>query len=147
MAESKATEPKCAVCGEDAKFCFHIRRLGGDVPLCSDDCGERFVEDLRQESLEISKPQATPMAIWGGPAQLYWRRDAFGHNDRALFVGRLHVGSIMYAKPHPRENRSPNKVWRAWLMTDDDGSIVGWYATEQEAKVALVGAAIEAIER
>lgn len=82
--------------------------------------------------------------IWRGACRVYWRTDAFGMKDRALFVGGLHVGSIM----HHHTGRSasyPDQTWRAWIMTDDDGKAVGWFSTEQEAKDALVDAAVKEI--
>ncbi len=37
----------CAVCSErPAEFSYHFRSLGGDIPLCSDDCADRFVKAL-----------------------------------------------------------------------------------------------------
>ena len=75
-------------------------------------------------------------AIWTGRCRVYWRADAFGHKDCALFIGRLHVGSLMHYAPHG------DKPWRAWLMTDDDGKQIGWFPTQQEAQDALVDAAI-----
>lgn len=87
-----------------------------------------------------------PVEIWRGTARLFWRNDAFGHKNAALFIGGLHVGSIMHCPMvHDLEDRNPDLVWRAWVMTDDDGKQVGWYRTEQEAKDALVDEAIKEI--
>jgi hypothetical protein len=76
--------------------------------------------------------------IWRGTVTLCWRPDCFGKPGRALFVGGLNVGSIMY---HKRDER--DDPWRAWLMTDEDGNEIGWYLTEREAKYALVDAAVK----
>jgi hypothetical protein len=86
---------------------------------------------------------ADPVAIWGGSARLYWRDDAWGNSDRALFVGGLYVGSVMHTPTNP--NRV-GQTWRAWLMTDDDGVSVGWFPMEQEAKDALADAAVKELQ-
>jgi hypothetical protein len=91
-------------------------------------------------STPAKNPTADPLAIWGGNARLYWRQDCFGQPDRALYVGGLNVGHIMYSPTNPQRAGCP---WRAWLMTDEDGKGVGWFATEREAKDALAGAAAE----
>jgi hypothetical protein len=60
------------------------------------------------------------------------RNDCWGHARRALYLGKLYVGSIMpgSANHHPGE-------WRAWFMSDEDGEELGWFQTEAQAKTAL----------
>ena len=59
-----------------------------------------------------------------------WRKDAFGHEDCALYLGDLYVGCIMHGAPH-------RKAWRAWFMSGDDGAEVGWYPTDALARRAV----------
>src|SRR4051812_24449669 len=70
---------------------------------------------------------------------LAWREDEWGNPERALYLGRLRVGSVMQirvAKP---------KQFRAWIQDSEEGLTVGWFATEQEARDALVSAVLEAM--
>lgn len=86
--------------------------------------------------------------IWIGPCRLYWHTDDYGKVGRALHVGGLQVGTIMHSPKMygpGRVERVNEKPWRAWLMTDSDGKSVGWFLTEQEAKDALVDAAVKEI--
>lgn len=89
-----------------------------------------------------------------------------------LYIGRIWVGQVrrlvpggwrewpMYRDPptadtpdHVVRNRRHMKdyheqheaaPWRAWLSSDEDGSELGWYETESEARFALEAVAIEA---
>lgn len=79
--------------------------------------------------------------VWRGHTELHWRNDCYGNTLQALYAGGLWVGSLMWS---PIGDTKPNP-WRAWLSTDDDGSAVGWYVTEQEARDALVDAAVRAL--
>lgn len=73
---------------------------------------------------------------------LTWRSDCFGHEGRALFVGRLCVGYIQDVS----KIEFYDAPWRAWLVDDaDDGKQLGLYKTEQEAKDDLIDAAIKAL--
>lgn len=85
--------------------------------------------------------------------------------DHDLYAGHLYIGSIMRVVPerwrelgtyknepepgtpeYVRKNieitrahhvRHEAMPWRGWLMTDEDGSEVGYWATEEEAKLAV----------
>jgi hypothetical protein len=80
--------------------------------------------------------------VWHGRVGVYWRDDQYGNKNVALFVGGLQVGSILYAGTHAPRQRFP---YRAWIMTDGDGKSLGWYATEDEAKVVLLDVAVREI--
>ena len=86
----------------------------------------------------------TTEAIWTNPVlvSLFWRPDGYGKPGRALYARDLYLGQVMHVPTHPRRQ---GQTWRAWLMTTDEGEEVGWYPTEQEAKEALVDAALEGL--
>lgn len=93
-------------------------------------------------------PTTMPEPLWVGPCRLYWRTDDYGKDGRALYVGGLQIGTIMYIPKMYAVGgieRVNEKPWRAWLMTDSDGMSVGWFLTEQEAKDALADAAVREI--
>lgn len=72
---------------------------------------------------------------------LYWRPDCFGNFGRALFLNGLSVGSVLLWTGSQKEFM--DRPWRAWIEdTNDDGSHLGWFKTEQEAKDACVDKAI-----
>ena len=79
-------------------------------------------------------PQTTPIAIWTGKTNLYWRTDGWGVEGRALFAGGLHVGCVGFIQ----DRLYPGRPWRAWIMTEEDGKDAGHFETEQFAKDALV---------
>jgi hypothetical protein len=79
----------------------------------------------------MSQPDTT--AIWTGSVSLYWARGE-------LSVGGIHVGTVNRLGG---SDLHPGRDWRAWVMDDEDGRCVGWFATEREAKDALEDAAIQ----
>lgn len=79
-----------------------------------------------------------PEPFWRGPVALYWRDDPYGHKKNALCIGTIYVGDV-----NEHWHTAASKQWLAWLMADCDGQEVGRFATEQEAKDALVGAALK----
>jgi hypothetical protein len=72
---------------------------------------------------------------------LTWKRDGWGHDGRALYARGIYVGQVENLT-HRQES---NKRWRAWLMTSEDGSEVGWFTTEDDAKRNLFGAALSGL--
>jgi hypothetical protein len=92
---------------------------------------------------ERSKTAADPVAIWCGNARLYWRDDSFGNTAMALYVGGLCIGYVMPISKNPLRAERP---WRVWLMTNEEGGSLGWHKTEQEAKDALVDAAVKELQ-
>lgn len=83
--------------------------------------------------------------IWRGSTSLHWVPDGFGRPDRSLNAGGLHVGLIQHI-PQPRYGHE-STPWRGWIMSDEDGKELGWFATEQEAKDAVVDAAVRELCR
>ena len=85
----------------------------------------------------------TTDAVWTNPVlvSLFWRPDGFGRSGMALYARDIYLGEVSELTHHQR----PEHRWRAWLMTDDSGDEVGWYRTEQEAKDALVDAALKGL--
>lgn len=82
------------------------------------------------------------MTVWSRHGlTLAWRADEFGKPDLALYLGELCVGLI---HPWGVPNYRPGQT-RAWIMNEPDGSELGWYPTEQEAKDALVQAVLKAL--
>lgn len=83
---------------------------------------------------------------WSGRvhANLFWRKDAFGDEGRDLYVNGLYIGCIMHVPIlYGTDVRPHGKPWRALLMSDDTGRQIGWFATEQETKDALIDAALK----
>lgn len=78
-----------------------------------------------------------------------WRTDEFGKPERALYVGSIYVGSLTHESRRfgvgGREIEPREKPWRAWFMNDIDGNELGWYPTEQEARDAMVDAAVKGL--
>jgi hypothetical protein len=59
-----------------------------------------------------------------------------------LFMGHFFVGPVIrIAQQFPRLPQP----WKAWVRTGRDGTTVGYYNTEAEAKDALINAAIVAM--
>lgn len=94
--------------------------------------------------------------------KLEWKKDEFGRERHALYLGRIYVGSISrMVSPGWREwehikNPKPSpggperqaqhrkwledhdaKPWRVWFMSCEDGDEYGWYATDDEARQTL----------
>lgn len=71
---------------------------------------------------------------------LEWRKDAYGYDRRALYLYGFYVGCILPA-------RLGGGAFRAWLMTDDEGDIVGKndWPSEDAARDAVYAAALERI--
>lgn len=59
----------------------------------------------------------------------------------ALYIGNLCIGNLIELD-HPNH---PGTSWRPWIMTDEDGKSLGWFASEQEARDVLVDAALKAL--
>ncbi len=95
---------------------------------------------------ETGPPSSLPRdAVWTNRilVSLFWRPDGYGNPGRALYARDLYLGHVTHwTYPDPSHRATP---WRAWLMTDEEGEEVGWWATEQEAKDALVDAALKAL--
>lgn len=70
-------------------------------------------------------------------AMLLWKNDEFGRDRRALYLENIYVGSVV--GPHKGK-------WRAWFSSDADGSEVGKFDTEQEARDALEATARNALQ-
>lgn len=78
----------------------------------------------------------TEPPIWTGPldASLRWRA-------RELYFGRLFIGETLN-----RSHYAPPKWhWAALLMTTGEGVVISRHPTEQEAKDALVDAALKGL--
>jgi hypothetical protein len=67
---------------------------------------------------------------------LLWRKDGYGREDHALYLGGLFVGEIM---------QLDSKKWRAWFMNDDEGHQVGLFDNPLEARVAVESALLKAL--
>ncbi len=80
---------------------------------------------------------------------LAWRADEFGKPERDIYLGSIYVGGVWHypvsVLPFTNEYQPREKPWRAWFMNEADGSEVGWFATEQEARDALVDAVLKAL--
>jgi hypothetical protein len=66
---------------------------------------------------------------------LEWRRDAFGCAESALYFGCAYIGAIMHWEMNPKRSETP---FRGWFMNDDEGREIGWFATADEARAAVV---------
>lgn len=64
-------------------------------------------------------------------AQIEWRKDGFGRDAQALYLGDLCVGHIQspykHSPTHPQE-------WRGWFMSDEDGDATGYFQTAEDAR-------------
>jgi|SRR6185437_2111763 len=63
-------------------------------------------------------------------AVIEWRKDCWGVERQALYLGGLYVGHIMT----PPKGRPK---WRGWFMNDDEGNETGWFDTSDEARVSV----------
>ncbi len=63
--------------------------------------------------------------------KIEWRKDGYGKENQALFIGQICVGHIMEIDRHSKS------WWRAWLMTDDESDEVGRFDTADEARICL----------
>ena len=70
-----------------------------------------------------------------GTNVLEWRKNEFGDEDSALYWGPVFCGGV-----DKISRLSGLKPWRAWIMNDSDGSLVGRFETKEEAKKALENA-------
>lgn len=77
-----------------------------------------------------------------GAQELKWRRNAFGDEDHALYLGGIYVGSIIPTK-------ASGGPYRAWLATDEDGERIGddKWPTVEAAREALFEAARAALAK
>jgi len=77
------------------------------------------------------------------PAEVEWRKDGFGNEASALYLGELYVGHIMGTGPWAKTK--PNQ-WRGWFNSDDDGAETGWFATQEEARASVEVALFRALK-
>lgn len=122
----------------DLSWTDHVGRLraiadgfrNGDISTHPKD-RERQAEWLEQ----------TADAISTGPsnAVLEWRKDCWGNERQALYLGGICIGCVIH-KGHKLGNK-----WRAWLMTDDEGSEVAECHTADDARRAVMDAARSAL--
>jgi hypothetical protein len=104
------------------------------------------------------------MRLWNGRPQgvgIILMKLKWIHND--LYIGRIYAGSVMLIVPtgwreryanlktsettqHIKDNiqsttayyeKHEQRPWRAWIMTDEDGTELGWFATQRQAGDAL----------
>lgn len=76
-------------------------------------------------------------------AEIEWRKDGFGKEAHALFLGDLYVGHINGQSQFA--SYKPNQ-WRGWFMSDDDGNETGWFPTAEEARGSVEKALFTAIK-
>ena len=89
-------------------------------------------------------------AVWRGNVELHWRGDEFGDEGRALFAGDFEIGSVMLLKydyvPGTLTRKPRERPWRSWVAANDyKNSACDWFATEKEAKAAVVDAAVKGL--
>jgi hypothetical protein len=76
-------------------------------------------------------------------AQIEWRKDCFGRDAGALYLGDLCVGCIQgnsdTAQWHPGE-------WRGWFQSDEDGEQTGYFKTAEEARHSVEKKLFDAIK-
>lgn len=73
-----------------------------------------------------------------------WQSDIWGHPDRLLYIGSIYVGGVELVVGDPDH---PLAQWTGHLTTDADfGTDIEWFETEQEAKDALLTAALKGLE-
>jgi hypothetical protein len=63
-------------------------------------------------------------------AQIEWRKDCYGHEAQALYLGDLCVGSILHST-HRTDG------WRGWFSNDDEGNETGWFNSAEEARTSV----------
>jgi hypothetical protein len=73
--------------------------------------------------------------------EIEWRKDCYGREASALYLGGLYVGSIIpgMTKHHPGK-------WRGWFMSDDDGNETGWFDSPNKARDSVEKALFAAIK-
>lgn len=74
--------------------------------------------------------------------EVEWRKDGYGKEHHALYLGDLYVGHIMH-NTHP--DHHPGE-WRGWFMSDDDGNETGWFQSAEEARSSVEKALFTAIK-
>ncbi|OGT54425.1 MAG: hypothetical protein A3E01_02945 [Gammaproteobacteria bacterium RIFCSPHIGHO2_12_FULL_63_22] len=90
----------------------------------------RLVNDLEAEGVRIEALQRTAGRL-ETQVKGDWRKDCYGNERAALYLGKLFAGSIMQFN---------NSNRRGWFMFDDEGSSTGWYATDDEARKSVEAA-------
>jgi hypothetical protein len=65
---------------------------------------------------------------------------------RHLWLQGLWIGQVIRWGAHGPEGRKETP-YRGWLMTEEDGDEVGWFKTEDDAKIAVKEAAEAALDR
>lgn len=86
----------------------------------------------------------TPEApIWRGSVALSWRRYIDGPLIYALCAGTLVIGLVSHT--HPSLAPAPNMPWHARFSSGWQARELGWFATEQAARDALVDAVVREI--
>lgn len=75
-------------------------------------------------------------------AEIEWRKDGFGKDHQALYLGGLWVGSIMYLT----DRNGLGTTWRGWFNCDDDGDETGWFPTAEEARTSVEQKLFNAIQ-
>lgn len=73
-------------------------------------------------------------------AEIEWRKDCWGKDARALYLGGLCVGSIM-----PGSQIYKDGQWLGWFSNDDEGNETGWFPTAEEARASVEKALFAAI--
>jgi hypothetical protein len=73
-------------------------------------------------------------------AEIEWRKDGFGHDAQALYLGNLCAGHIMFW------SKRPDAKWRGWFMNDDEGGATGWFETAELARASVEKALFDAIQ-
>jgi hypothetical protein len=71
---------------------------------------------------------------------LSWRKDSFGSDDCALFLGSLFVGQIMQLYHR-------NEKWCAWFVSVDEGNEIGRFDTAFEARLAVESALLKVLPK
>jgi hypothetical protein len=92
---------------------------------------------INNEDAELSEVASAPATSNSIDDAWNWKPDGWGNAGRDLYLGDLYVGSVQdWEKKY-----LPAKPWRAWLMTTDEGDVVGRANTEIDAKEILLEAA------
>lgn len=71
---------------------------------------------------------------------LAWREDDFGHSGRSLYLGTILVGYVTEGR-----DNSGVAEFLAWVCSQKNNYRYGPFATEQEARGALVVIVLEAM--
>ncbi len=74
-------------------------------------------------------------------AEIEWRKDGWGREASALYLGALYVGEIMQCT-HPDHHLGE---WRGWFMQDDSGDETGWFDTAELARASVEKRLFDAI--